>query len=125
MKYCEKNDIVVEAYCPLVGDQKAEDPTLVDIANKHDVSTSQILVRYCLQKGWVPLPKSDDPEQITQNADVYGFNISQEDMATLDGLDKGASGAIVESLTAGSEVTYPTRRYSSAFSLRSEEISTA
>ena len=42
------------------------------------------------------MPKSDNPEQIAQNVDVYGFSISQEDMVTLDGLDQGASGAIVE-----------------------------
>jgi len=80
----------------LAGNQKAEDPTLVSLAEKYKKLTGQILIRYCLQKGWVPLPKSDDPEEIAQNVDVYGFNISQEDMATLDGLDQGASGAIVE-----------------------------
>jgi diketogulonate reductase-like aldo/keto reductase len=79
-----------------VGNQKAEDQTLVNLAKKYNKSTGQILIRYCLQKGWIPLPKSNDPEQIAQNVDVYGFDISQEDMVTLDGLDQGASGAIVE-----------------------------
>ena len=79
-----------------MGNQKAEDPTLVNLAKKYNKSTGQILIRYCLQKGWVPLPRTDDLEQIAQNVDVYGFDISQEDMATLDGLDQGASGAIVE-----------------------------
>jgi diketogulonate reductase-like aldo/keto reductase len=81
-----------------VRNQKAEDPTLVDLAKKYNKSTGQILTRYCLQKGWVTLPKSDDPEQIAQTADVYDFDISQEDMAALDGLDQGASGAIVEAV---------------------------
>jgi diketogulonate reductase-like aldo/keto reductase len=79
-----------------VGNRKAEDPTLINLAKKYNKSTGQILIRYCLQKGWVALPKSDDPEQIAQNVDVYDFDISQEDMVTLDGLDQGASGAIVE-----------------------------
>ena len=79
-----------------MGNKKAEDPTLVNLAKKYNRSTGQILIRYCLQKGWVPLPKSDDPEQIAQNLDVYGFDISQEDMVSLDGLDQGACGAIVE-----------------------------
>ena len=79
-----------------MGNQKEDDPTLVRLEKKYNKSTGQILIRYCLQKGWVPLPKGDDPEQIAQNVDVYGFNISQEDMVTLDGLDQGASGAIVE-----------------------------
>jgi diketogulonate reductase-like aldo/keto reductase len=90
--------MVVEAYCPLVRNYKANDETLVGIAKKYGKTTGQILIRYCLQKGWVPLPKSDNPERIAQNADVFGFDISKEDMATLDGLDRGSSGAIVEAV---------------------------
>lgn len=98
VEYCQKNKIVVEAYCPLVRNYKANDETLIRIAKKYGKTTGQILIRYCLQKGWVPLPKSDNPERIAQNADVFGFDISKEDMATLDGLDQGSSGAIVEAV---------------------------
>ena len=78
--------------------QKAYDPTLRAMADKYGKTTGQVLIRYCLQKGWVPLPKSDNPERIAQNADVYGFDISAEDMAALDALDEGPSGAIVEAV---------------------------
>jgi diketogulonate reductase-like aldo/keto reductase len=98
VQYCEKNRVVVEAYCPLVRNYKANDPTLLDLAKKYNKTTAQILIRYCLQKNWVPLPKSDNPERIAQNADVFGFDISKEDMATLDRLDQGSSGAIVEAV---------------------------
>lgn len=98
MDYCRAKGITVEAYCPLVRNQKAEDPTLVGIAGKHNVSTSQVLVRYCLQKGWSPLPKSETPERIRQNAQVYGFELDDADMAKLDGLNQGAAGAIVEAV---------------------------
>ncbi len=90
---------MVEAYCPLVRNYKANDPTLVEISKKYRTTTAQILVRYCLQKNWVPLPKSDNPERIAQNADVYGFDLAQEDMSKLDRLDQGASGAIVEAVS--------------------------
>jgi diketogulonate reductase-like aldo/keto reductase len=60
------------------------------------VTSNQVLIRYSLQKGWVPLPKSDTPERIKANADVYGFHLNEEDMAALDGLDQGAAGAIVQ-----------------------------
>jgi diketogulonate reductase-like aldo/keto reductase len=93
--YCQKNGIAVEAYCPLVRNQKAEDPTLKGIADKHSKSTAQVLVRYSLQKGWVPLPKSDNPTRIAQNADLYDFELSKEDMEKLDALDQGADGALV------------------------------
>lgn len=89
---------MVEAYCPLVRNYKANDPDLVEISKKHSRTTAQVLVRYSLQKNWVPLPKSDNPDRIAQNADVYSFELDAEDMARLDGLDQGPAGAIVESV---------------------------
>lgn len=53
VKFCQDNGIIVEAYCPLVRNQKADDPTLKSIAKKHNKETSHVLIRYCLQKGWV------------------------------------------------------------------------
>ncbi len=61
-------------------------------------STAQILIRYSLQKDWVPLPKSDNPEYIKSNADIFSFNIEQNDMKTLDDLDEGDGGAIVQAV---------------------------
>ena len=46
----------------------------------------------------VPLPKSDTPSRIKDNADIYDFEISKEDMSKLDGLDQGAAGAIVQAV---------------------------
>jgi diketogulonate reductase-like aldo/keto reductase len=56
------------------------------------------LIRYALQKGWVPLPKTDNPERIASNADVFGFEISVDDMDILNSLDQGDAGAIVEAV---------------------------
>ncbi|KAH7072782.1 NADP-dependent oxidoreductase domain-containing protein [Paraphoma chrysanthemicola] len=97
--YCQKNNIVVEAYCPLVRNEKANDKTLLSICEKHNVGTNQVLVRWSLQKGFVPLPKSDTPSRIVSNADVYGFELDEEDMRKLDGLDEGAKGAIVQAVS--------------------------
>ena len=99
--YCNAHKIVIEAYCPLVRNHKAYDQTLVEMSKKYERTTAQVLIRYSLQKGWVPLPKSDTPSRIKANADVYGFSLSQEDMATLDGLDQGARGAIVQAVNNG------------------------
>lgn len=46
----------------------------------------------------VPLPKSDTPSRIKENADIYDFEISKEDMTKLDDLDQGAAGAIVQAV---------------------------
>ena len=68
------------------------------MASKYYKTTAQILIRYSLQKGWVTLPKSDTPSRIEENADVYGFDLSEEDMKTLDNLDQGSAGAIVQAV---------------------------
>ncbi|QDS70044.1 hypothetical protein FKW77_004047 [Venturia effusa] len=98
VEYCQQNGIIVEAYSPIVRNQKADDATLVDVAKKYGKSTAQVLIRYCLQKGWVPLPKSDTPERIRANADVFDFELEKVDMERLDGLDEGSQGAIVQAV---------------------------
>ncbi|KAL2813252.1 NADP-dependent oxidoreductase domain-containing protein [Aspergillus granulosus] len=97
-QYCKKHGIIVEAYSPIVRNYKANDPTLVGLAKKYNKSTQQVLIRYALQKEWVPLPKTDNPERIVSNADVFDFHISDEDFSVLDGLDQGSAGAIVEAV---------------------------
>ncbi|KAE8145902.1 NADP-dependent oxidoreductase domain-containing protein [Aspergillus avenaceus] len=97
-EYCKQHGIIVEAYSPIVRNYKASDPTLVGLANKYNKTTQQVLVRYALQKEWVPLPKSDNPERIVANANIFDFDISREDMAVLDDLDQGSAGAIVEAV---------------------------
>ena len=88
----------MEAYSPLVRNYKANDPILISLAKKYDKTTAQVLIRWCLQKDWVPLPKSDNEDRIKQNADVFDFDMTQEDMATLNDLDEGEAGAIVQAV---------------------------
>jgi diketogulonate reductase-like aldo/keto reductase len=66
---------------------KLGEPEVVEIAEKIGISPAQVLIRYCLQKGWVPLPRSEKEERIKKNIDVFSFSISKDDMITLDGLD--------------------------------------
>jgi diketogulonate reductase-like aldo/keto reductase len=82
-----------------VKNTKADDPTLTKTAKSHNVAGTQVLIRYCLQKNWNPLPKSVTPSRIVQNAEVYGFELSEEDMKTLDSLDQGPSGALLEAVS--------------------------
>ena len=98
VKFCHDNGIVVEAYSPLVRNYKANDETLKNVAKNCGKSTTQVLVRYALQKNWVPLPKSDTEERIKANAEVYDFEISSQDMKRLDDLDEGDAGAIVQAV---------------------------
>ncbi|KAL8856654.1 MAG: hypothetical protein Q9178_006721 [Gyalolechia marmorata] len=98
VKYCRDHNIVIEAYCPLVRNKMAHEENLLAISKKHNKTTGQILIRYCLQKDWVPLPKSDTPSRIESNADLYDFELDEEDMTKLDSLDQGEKGAIVQAV---------------------------
>ncbi|KZT55528.1 Aldo/keto reductase [Calocera cornea HHB12733] len=93
--YCFAHGIAVQAYCPLVRGEKASDGVLLGIAAKHHKSWAQVLLRWSLQKGFVPLPKSDQQTRIEANGDVYDFELDGEDMGQLDGMDEGAKGALV------------------------------
>ncbi|KFY82005.1 hypothetical protein V500_10904 [Pseudogymnoascus sp. VKM F-4518 (FW-2643)] len=97
--YCHENQMVVQAYSPLVRNKKAGDPTLNVIAKTHNKTVAQVLIRYCLQKNWVPLPKSDTPSRIIENIDVYDFELSQNDMHILDNLHQGPKGSVVKSVS--------------------------
>ena len=99
VEYCEKQGIAIEAYCPLVRNTKAADPSLVKVAEKHGVTPNQVLVRYCLDRNWIPLPKSDNAGRIKTNADVFGFALDKEDMGVLNGLNQGAAGSIVQAVS--------------------------
>jgi diketogulonate reductase-like aldo/keto reductase len=89
VKWCQEHDVVIEAYCPIARNKKAKDPTLLKLAEKYGRSTAQILIRWSLQKGYSPLPKSENLDRIKENANVYDFELAAEDMAILDGLDAG------------------------------------
>lgn len=81
--WCEERGVVVEAYCPLVRNQRAGDEKLNALAKKHGKTTAQVLIRWSLQMGWVPLPKSENEGRITENAGVYDFELSKGEMEDL------------------------------------------
>ncbi|KAF2186663.1 2,5-diketo-D-gluconic acid reductase A [Zopfia rhizophila CBS 207.26] len=84
VEWCQKRGIVVEAYSPLVRATKTQDPLLLPLAKKYEKTTSQILLRWSLQKGFVPLPKSVTNSRIEENAQIYDFELSDEEMKKLD-----------------------------------------
>lgn len=86
--FCQANDILVEAYGPLVRALKMEDPTIVSLSKKYGCSPAQLMIRWSLQHGYIPLPKSVTKERIVANGEVGGFEIEKEDMEKMDGLDE-------------------------------------
>ena len=78
--------------------ERRDDPTLKRIAEHVGKSTAQVLIRYCLQNGWVPLPKSDREERIKGNADVFDWELDDAEMTALDQLGRGGDDGIVVDL---------------------------
>jgi diketogulonate reductase-like aldo/keto reductase len=88
LELCHEKNIVIEAYSPLTKGRKLDDPKLQEIAGKYDKSTAQILIRWVLEKRYVVLPKSVNPSRIIENASVFDFKISPEDMEILEGFNE-------------------------------------
>lgn len=84
--FCVKNDILIEAWSPLGRGNVLDNEVLVALAAKYKVSVPQLCIRWIVQKGHLPLPKSVTPERIKANLDIYDFEISQEDIAAIDNL---------------------------------------
>ncbi len=82
-KYCQDNDILVEAYSPLATGKMLSNPILLEVANKYNVSPAKICLRYCLENNTLPLPKSVHEERIIDNLDL-NFTLSKEDMDLLN-----------------------------------------
>ena len=81
--------IVTEAYGPLGVGRLLDNPTIVSIAEAHGKSPAQALIRWSIQLGNVVIPRSSSPERIKSNLDVLDFELTDDEMATLNGLDDG------------------------------------
>ena len=82
--WCKKRGVVLEAYSPLTrGDRFGED-SLKRITEKHGRTPAQVLLRWSLQQGFVPLPKSVTLGRIEENADIFGFELDEKDMGELE-----------------------------------------
>lgn len=84
---CKELGILVEAYSPNGNGKLLKDDTLLKIAEKYGKSVAQICIRWTLQHGTLPLPKSVTPEYIKENTEVFDFEISNEDMQTIDEME--------------------------------------
>lgn len=86
--FCKENGIQLEAWSPLMQGQLLENETLQEIATKYNKSVAQIILRWDLQNGVVTIPKSTKEHRIIENANVFDFALTSDDMATIDGLNQ-------------------------------------
>nr|XP_036671726.1 aldo-keto reductase family 1 member B1 [Drosophila suzukii] len=117
---CKQNDIVVTAFCPL-GRANAElrtpafmfDGKVQTIGNKYNKSIAQVLIRYLIELGTVPLPKSSNPKRIEENFNVFDFKLDAEDHALLDLYHTGER--VAHARQAIKSKYYPFNVYSACF----------
>ena len=83
VRYCKEHNILVQAWSPIGRTRVLQDPLILELAEKYQVSPAQICLRFALQQDIIPLPKSSSMERMKENQDLFSFEISQEDMYRL------------------------------------------
>ena len=93
VEYCRKYNMLIEAWSPLGSGVLLGNELLAGIAEKYGKSVAQVCLRWCLQQGTLPLPKSVTPERIEANTDIFDFELSEDDMNEINSMEKaGFSG---------------------------------
>jgi len=87
-EFCKKHNIQLEAWSPLMQGQLLNEPTLVEIANKYGKSTAQVIIRWDLQNEVVTIPKSITPHRIQENANVFDFELTEDEMNQISALNE-------------------------------------
>lgn len=88
-EFCEKNEILVQAWSPLARGRILADPVLTAIAEKNGKSPAQVILRWHLQNGVAVIPKSVTPSRLKENADIFDFELSPDDIGLINRLDAG------------------------------------
>ncbi|MDC9825740.1 aldo/keto reductase [Devosia sp. ZB163] len=92
LAYNLAHEIHIEAYSPLGSGSVLDDRTVAEIASKHGRSAAQVLIRWHLQQGFIVIPKSTHKARMVENIDVFDFELDDDDMKRIDGLEKGERG---------------------------------
>lgn len=100
VNYCNNYKIQVIGWSPIMKGQLLEVPLMIDLAEKYNKTIAQIALRWHIQKGIIPIPKSSHYGRIADNIDIFNFELSEEDMIKIDKLDRNETvSAIPENTT--------------------------
>ncbi|QIZ06589.1 aldo/keto reductase [Priestia megaterium] len=102
LAYCKNEGIQLEAWSPLKQGKLLSEPVLEDLAHKYNKSVAQVILRWDLQHGVVTIPKSIKEHRIIENADIFDFELSTEDMDKIDGLNQNSrAGSHPDTMSVG------------------------
>jgi 2,5-diketo-D-gluconate reductase A len=88
LSYCRGQQIVLQAYSPLTRGKRLKDERLAEIAARHRKSPAQVILRWNLQQGVVPIPKAYREDHQRDNLDIFNFSLDEADMGVLDALNE-------------------------------------
>ncbi|MFP3905232.1 MAG: aldo/keto reductase [Armatimonadota bacterium] len=88
LQYCNSHDVVMTAHCPLARTKAFELEEIQHLAEKRDRTPAQICLRWLVQKGITVIPKSKSPDRIRENMQIFGWELSDEDMAAIDDIQR-------------------------------------
>jgi alcohol dehydrogenase (NADP+) len=111
LAFCRERSIALTAYSPLGSPDRPwaqpgdplllQDPKVRAVADRHCKSPAQVLIRWQLQRGVIVIPKSVTPARIKENAEVFDFQLSQEEMAEIESFDRGSKGRMIVPMIDG------------------------
>ena len=85
---CEERGVALESYSTLGTGKHLDDPRVGAVAERHDRTPAQVLLRWCVQRGIIVIPKSTKRERLEENMGLFDFKLTDDDMAELDALDE-------------------------------------
>lgn len=91
LAWCRDHGVVIQAYSPLTRGRRLDDPGLRTVAERHERTPAQVLLRWNVQLGTVPLPKANQRQHLEENLDLFDFRLADEDLRELGGLNRHAS----------------------------------
>jgi len=88
VKYCRLNQIQLQAYTPLIRGKKLNDPRLIQLSEKYKRTPAQIILRWNIEQGVCPIPKSTTSERTRENFDIFDFALTRDDMAWMSSFNE-------------------------------------
>ena len=89
ISYCKENDIQVIAWSPISRGRIFSNDLMINLAEKYNKTIAQVVLRWHIQKGVIPIPKSSNENRIKENIGIFDFEISTEDIIKIDLLNEG------------------------------------
>ncbi len=88
LQYCDEREIKIESYCPIARAEKTGAPVLQRLSEKYGKSPVQVILRWHVEHGFVPIPRSMDPDHIQANTDIFDFSLTEDEVKEINQLDE-------------------------------------